>query len=319
MGSKVGKILKAVAPLALSAAFPGAGTAIGTALGATGAAAGALGSGLLGAGGGLLTGGGLKGALSGGALGALGGYVGSGGLSGPLKGTTLGNLLGGGSDSVTLPGIGATSLNNGSGIIGGLQKAGNSVSSSLSSNLGGGMSSYALPALGAASSLHSNQQAQEQLKKATNQANAALNPYTSAGAGATSKLSDFLGIGGNGASASDILASSPGYQFALDQGIQQLNRSQAARGGFNSGAAYKDLQNYTTGLANQTADSYYNKLAGVSGQGLGAAGQYGNNTTALGSAGANANIQTGNTLAQLLSGIGKRVVGYGTNGQPIYG
>ncbi len=185
----------------------------------------------------------------------------------------------------------------------------------------GGLGQYLLPALGAASSLGSNLAAQGQLSSATNKANAQLNPYLKTGAGASSTLGGYLGLpGGQGGSAQDILAASPGYQFQLDQGNRALAAQHAASGSLNSGAAMKAAEQFGTGLANQTGQQYFSNLQGTAGQGLGAAGQYGNNTTALGSAKGAASIATGNTLAQLLSGTGgRRVVGYNPDGSPKYG
>lgn len=336
MGSKVGQILKTVAPLALSYAFPGVGTALGTALGASGATAAGIGNALIGGATGALTGGGLKGGLIGAATGGLGGYAGAGGFDGTIVGDTLGSLksgvskfgdflgLGsgtssGGTSTVALPQNGSTMAPGTGGLASGGSAAGNSTMTNPQIGAtGGGMSSYILPALGAVNSLYTNSQAQKQLKTATNQANAALSPYMTAGGAATTKMSDFLGLGDNPATAEDILAASPGYKFQLDQGTQALDRSQASRGGYFSGAALKAAQDYSSGLAKQTADDYYAKLAGASGQGLNAAGAYGNNVTAMGSAGANANIQSGNTLSQLLAGMTKRIIGIGSDGKPIY-
>lgn len=189
---------------------------------------------------------------------------------------------------------------------------------SISSLLG----KYALPLAGAATSLGSNLAAQQQLKTATNKANAQLSPYLQTGGAAEGAVGNYLGLPGStgtGGSSADILAASPGYQFSLDQGNRALAAQQAASGSLNSGAAMKAAQQFGTGLANQTSQQYLNNLQNTAGTGLSASGQYGNNTTAMGSAGANADIATGNTLSQLLSGVGgKRVIGYGTNGQPIY-
>jgi hypothetical protein len=111
---KLGRILAAVAPIALSFIAPGIGTAIGSAisgglglgLGATGA--GILGSAAIGAGLGAL-GGGAKGALAGavtGGLGSgLGGIVGSAipglGLEGPMANVVGSGLIGAGLAGVT--------------------------------------------------------------------------------------------------------------------------------------------------------------------------------------------------------------------------
>lgn len=195
-------------------------------------------------------------------------------------------------------------------------------SPSSSSSIGKLLGSAALPLAGAGASLLSNQAAQDQLKKATNSANAQLSPYLQNGSSASNAAADYLGLGGTdgtGKTSADILAASPGYQFQLDQGNRALTAQQAASGSINSGAAQKAALKFGQGLANQIGQQYLSNLQSTAGTGLGAAGQYGNNTTALGSAGANANIASGNTLAQLLaSGTGKRVTGYGANG-PIYG
>lgn len=91
-GSSIGRILGAVAPIALSFLAPGIGTALGSALGAGSAWAPTVGGALLGAGTGALTGGGVKGALLGAATGGAGGYF--SGAGGSLSGAanTLGSV-----------------------------------------------------------------------------------------------------------------------------------------------------------------------------------------------------------------------------------
>ena len=297
MGSKIGKVLGSILPIA-AAFIPGVGPLVSAGLGA---------------GAGLLSGGGIGGALTGAAMGGLGNYVAGGGLNDTMLGRTvnsgsqalgLGNIFGSSQPSAGALGSTAGAL---------LDNRGGNASSS-----GGGLSSYVIPALGAATSLYSNSQAQDQLKKSTDQANAALNPYLANGAAASDKLAGFTGTGGQAPTAAEILAASPGYQFAQQQGEQALARKNAAAGGAFSGAALKEAADFNNGLSTQAANDYYSKLAAQSGQGLSAANQYGGNTTAMGSAGANSTIQTGNTISQLLSGIGKRLVGYDANNKPIY-
>jgi len=89
----LGKILKIAAPIILSVALPGLGTAIGVGIGLTGTAAAAVGGAILGAGTGFVTSGGkLKGALMGGVAGGFGGYLqGASGMGG-LTPTEYGNL-----------------------------------------------------------------------------------------------------------------------------------------------------------------------------------------------------------------------------------
>lgn len=66
------------------------------------------------------------------------------------------------------------------------------------------------------------------------------------------------------------LASEPGYQFGLDQGTQGINRGQAARGNFLSGAAMKELTRFNEDYAgtkfnegfNRSKSTYDTNLAG---------------------------------------------------------
>ena len=56
----------------------------------------------------------------------------------------------------------------------------------------------------------------------------------------------------NGMSPTDYLRNTPGYQFALQQGLQGVERSAAGRGTLLTGGTLKALQQYGTGLADQT-------------------------------------------------------------------
>jgi hypothetical protein len=65
--------------------------------------------------------------------------------------------------------------------------------------------------------------------------------------------------------------SSPDYQYALDQGMQGLDRSAAARGKLFSGGYGQDLTKYAQGMATQNYNNFYGKLAGLSNTGQGTA------------------------------------------------
>lgn len=52
-------------------------------------------------------------------------------------------------------------------------------------------------------------------------------------------------------------AATPGYQFALDQGNQGLQRSAAAKGGLLSGGALKDISSYNVGMADQNYQNVF--------------------------------------------------------------
>lgn len=53
----------------------------------------------------------------------------------------------------------------------------------------------------------------------------------------------------------------PGYQFAVDQGNQAINRSAAAKGQLNSGGVLAELQKYGQGMASQEYGGQVNRLA----------------------------------------------------------
>lgn len=94
----------------------------------------------------------------------------------------------------------------------------------------------------------------------------------------------------------------PGYEFRMAEGEKGINRSLAARGGFNSGAALKALDRYNQDYASNEFTNAYNRdaankartfsfLSGTAGQGLQAAGaQVGANQNAANN---NSNIQQG--------------------------
>jgi hypothetical protein len=106
------------------------------------------------------------------------------------------------------------------------------------------------------------------------------------------------------------LQATPGYKFQLEQGLQGVDRSAAARGGLLSGATLKEANNYAQGVAAQgfqaaweraqnayqnaftrdlqTKNSIYDKYSGIVERGLNAAG-----------AQANINMDAGRTLANI--------------------
>lgn len=157
-----------------------------------------------------------------------------------------------------------------------------------------------------------------------------LSPYTSAGSKATGSLSDMLSTPGQGlltpwtqqftAPTADQAAATPGYQAQLKAGEDALQNSAAARGGLLSGRTAADLNSYAQGLAStnyqntfqnslqQYQSAYntfqnnqantYNRLFGVSGQGLQAA-----------NSAANVNMGAGQDIAGLQSAQGAAAAG----------
>lgn len=122
------------------------------------------------------------------------------------------------------------------------------------------------------------------------QANAILDPYSQSGQAAAGTLQQGLVPGGTfnkTPTAADIQID-PGYQWRQQQGELALGRSAAARGGAISGAASKDLANYSQGLASQeyanafnryeqSTQNRYQNLFGVANQGLAAGSTQGAN------------------------------------------
>lgn len=149
--------------------------------------------------------------------------------------------------------------------------------------------------------------AQQQLNYNRTQTN--LQPYMDAGTNALGLM--------NQANSGDYSGfnNSPDYQFALQQGIGALDRSAASRGSLSSGGHSADLLNYASGLASQNYGNWYNRLAGLSGQGQASAsnlGSIGNGQAAAiggyltnaGNAGAQSAISQGNQSANLVNQLG---------------
>jgi hypothetical protein len=322
--SKVVRKIAPIASIALPIIAPGFGTAIGAALGAGAAAAPIVGNAVLGAGLGAAGGDGLKGAAIGGVTGGLGGgggaqIAGKLGATGAAK-TALGSAITGGASSALKGGdVGDIALG-----------AATAAGASQLGSLGGGQSSYQtseggipLPPtkplqttsginiggqpvklgslLSGAGDVYGYMQGQSdlediqnQLAQQSQQAQAQLQPYAQAGQQALQNLE-----GGY-----DAFTQDPGYQFRLQQGNQALERSLAARGLGQSGAALKAAQQYGQGLAEQSYGDYFGRQSQLAGQGLGAAGGLGSLMTNLGNTQAAATLAGINQRNELLSNLG---------------
>lgn len=160
-------------------------------------------------------------------------------------------------------------------------------------------------------------------------------PFMQAGYGATSSLSQLLGItpGSAGGLPNNYLnqtmgpfsfdpssiTSSPGYQFAQTQGLQQTQNGLAPNVGALSGPTLQALTNYSTGTAEQYYNNYFNqaqsqystnlnslesqqqgifsRLSGIAGLGQNAASNTGTAGTALGTGAAQATAAAGASQA----------------------
>lgn len=113
--------------------------------------------------------------------------------------------------------------------------------------------------------------------------------------------------GANGAagfnSAAANFRNTPGYQFALDQGVDAINRSGVARGSA-TGNILRGAQTFGSGLADQTYQNYVKNLQPYIGAGNQAAGGYSGVLTGEGNQLANNYGQQGTVAYGTQAGIG---------------
>lgn len=154
-------------------------------------------------------------------------------------------------------------------------------------------------------------------KNAYRTTNSLFRPYYREGTQGLGLLSNFLGTNGAGRQqrAFDNYQQGPDVQFRMQQGVDALDNSYAARsGGTDSGALRRAQINYGTGVATQDLSNYLARLAGLSGMGQSAAGSLSNAkyrtadmltnaTTAQGNALANASLAEGGALGSIIGGI----------------
>jgi hypothetical protein len=159
--------------------------------------------------------------------------------------------------------------------------------------------------------------------KEQNQVRADLAPYNTAGTTATNELSSmFSGSDPNHAAELTALQDTPGYQFALSQGLKSTQNSAAARGLGTSGAALKGAASYAEGLAQNTYQAnLLNPLQSLATLGESAASQTGNLGTqgvanagagiiGAGNAGAAGIVGAGNAAASAFSAAGGAPLNY---------
>lgn len=91
--------------------------------------------------------------------------------------------------------------------------------------------------------------------------NAAYAPYQAAGTTALGQYSAAMNGDYSG------FNNSPGYQFAMQQGVNAIDRSAASKGSLFSGGTGRALTNYGQGLAGNQYQSYLSNLMGMIGVG----------------------------------------------------
>lgn len=94
-------------------------------------------------------------------------------------------------------------------------------------------------------------------------------PFYEAGLTGQNALLQYLGLGGDTTAANygagmkpftgADLATEPGYQFRLNEGVNALNKQAAAKGGLLSGAALKEAARYGQDYASNEYQNAYNR------------------------------------------------------------
>lgn len=120
------------------------------------------------------------------------------------------------------------------------------------------------------------------------------------------------------------LVTEPGYQFGLEQGEKGINRGQAARGNFLSGAAMKELTRFNEDYAGTKFNDAFNRSLGTYNTNLGARerawgtnlGAYNDNRNRIynflsgtSSAGQNAATMVGNNAQQVANNVSSLATG----------
>lgn len=155
--------------------------------------------------------------------------------------------------------------------------------------------------------------ARQEFQQAFTDVGSILEPYSKPGITAQTRLADLQGL--NGATArTNAMANfqqDPGYQFAMDQGIQAIDRSAAARGSMASGQTLKALTEFGQGMANQQYGDWYNRTAGLADTGANAANSLATarQNTAAGVGSGYTQIGANNANAKMTGGLGSMIGG----------
>jgi hypothetical protein len=164
----------------------------------------------------------------------------------------------------------------------------------------GAGTAYAGSEAASATKSAANTAATEQQNALTQEAQLSA-PYRGLGTTALPQYEALLGIGpgANSATTLKALQNTPGYQFTQQQGEQGIKNAASASGGIN-GNTLTALDQYNTGLADQTYQTAVGNLQGAVGEGQAAA------------AGQAANVQTG------ASNLGSIAINQGNTNAGIY-
>lgn len=159
----------------------------------------------------------------------------------------------------------------------------------------------------------SAQNALDLQKSIYNQNQTNLQPFITAGQGATSTLQRLTGGGATPADYSSFY-NSPDYGFAQQQGELGITRAANARGLNLSGGTMKDLIGFNSGLATQQYGNYFSRLMQLATLGSNSASSLAGNNTNMASTMGNTTQGIGQAQASGIVGATNAVTGSITNG-----
>ncbi len=122
-----------------------------------------------------------------------------------------------------------------------------------------------------------------------------------------------------GASEYQGFTATPGYQFRVDEGNNAINAMAGARGGLVSGATMQALQEDGQNLATEEYGNYMNRLSGLTGMGMSAAGNQASAGANYASGASNALANQGNAQAAGYIGQSNALMGGINTGLNIWG
>lgn len=126
------------------------------------------------------------------------------------------------------------------------------------------------------------QQAIQTQKDMFEKAKGYLQPYASLGESVLPTIKGFLGLDPN-FNMTETLEQTPGYQFAVGEGLKQVGNMEQFAGARNSGNALRAASDYTRQMGYGVFSDMFNKYSGILGNiGLNAAGGIANAATGLG-------------------------------------
>lgn len=137
-------------------------------------------------------------------------------------------------------------------------------------------------------------------------AGALFDTWYKSGSDAETARANALGLNGaeGNAAAVDAFQAGPGYEFAVNSGLDAIDRRAASRGMLGSGNTNADSITFSQGLANQEWQQYLTNLGAVSGSGQTAASNQASQLDQLASTINNTNSNIGNLAWQKETGVG---------------